>query len=316
MKTGYAFLFALLLPFSAAAAEMTVGPVAITDYKPVFATVESAHMTNARARIGGTVVALKVEEGSEVTQGQVIAIVGDDKLALQLSSLDAQIAAAKAQQSKAQFDFNRAQELFRKGTIARAQLDAARAAFDVADNQLKSVAAQRSVIEQQVKEGQILAPVAGRVLEVPITEGMVLMPGEVAASIAADGYILRLQLPERHAEALKVGDAVQLDDGRTGVIRKIYPEIAGGRVQADADVEKLESYFVGQRIRVQVAVGAHQGFVVPPSYIETQAGIDYVQLKRDQTSLRVPVQRGEAVKDGIEIISGIHAGDILQSAGE
>lgn len=316
MRISRYFVLALLWALPVQAGELTVAPVVITDYKPVFATVESVDVANARARIGGTVVDLKVDEGSEVTQGQVIAVVGDDKLALQLGSLDAQIAAAQAQQAKAQEDYTRAQELFRNGTIARARLDETRAAFQVADNQLKSANAQRAVIDQQVREGQILAPAAGRVLEVPVTKGAVLMPGEVAARIAADSYILRLQLPERHAGALKVGDVVRLEDGRSGTIRQVYPEITGGRVQADADVPQLESFFVGQRVRVDVSVGTHEGFVVPLPYITTRAGIDYVQLKQAQGDAFIPVQKGEVLKDGVEIISGIRAGDVLLVAGE
>lgn len=316
MKTGRFLLVALLWPMAAAAGELTVAPVAITDYKPVYARIESTDVATARARTGGTVIDLKVDEGTEVAQGQVIAVVGDDKLALQLESLNAQIAAAQAQQTRAQDDYTRAQELFRNGTVARARLDEAKAAYQVADNHLKSITAQKSVIDQQVKEGQILAPTAGRVLEVPITKGSVLMSGEVAARIAADSYVLRLQLPERHAQALKVGDAIHLEDGRTGTIRQVYPEITGGRVQADADVSDLGSYFVGQRVRVEVSTGTHQGFVVSSAFIITRAGMDYVQLKQPQGSLLVAVQRGETLKDGIEIISGLQAGDVLLSAGD
>jgi len=316
MTTGRLLLLALIWPLAASAGEMKVAPVAITDYKPVYATVESVDVANARARTGGTVIELKVDEGVVVTQGQVIAVVGDDKLALQLDSLNAQIAAAQAQQTKAHDDYARAQELFRNGTVAKARLDEARAAYQVADNQLKSITAQKAVIDQQVKEGQILAPTAGRVLEVPITKGSVLMSGEVAARIAADSYVLRLQLPERHAHALKVGDTIHLEDARTGTIRQVYPEITGGRVQADADVPDLGSYFVGQRVRVEVSTGTHQGFVVPSAFIIARSGMDYVQLKQPQGSLLFPVQRGETLKDGIEIISGLQAGDVLLSAGE
>ena len=317
MRTRYFLLLAVCLwPLCAPAGELTVTPVSITDFKPVFATVESVDVASARARTGGTVIDLKVDEGTEVTQGQVIAVVGDDKLALQLDSLDAQIAAARAQRAKTEDDYTRAQELFRNGTVAKARLDEAKASFQIADNQLKSVTAQRSVIDQQVKEGQILAPTAGRVLEVPITRGSVLMPGEVAARIAANSYILRLQLPERHAQALKAGDVIRLDNGRNGTIRQVYPEITNGRVRADAEVADLGSYFVGQRVRVMVSTGVHQGFVIPPTYISIRSGIDYVQLKQPHGSISVPVQRGESVAEGVEIISGLKAGDVLLTVGE
>jgi len=58
-----------------AAETMTVRPVNVTDEKAVFATVESANVVPARARIGGTVAGLSVRAGDPVRPGQVIAVV-------------------------------------------------------------------------------------------------------------------------------------------------------------------------------------------------------------------------------------------------
>ena len=79
----------------------------VADEKAVFATVESISVVPARGRIGGTVVQLNVREGDPVTRGQAIATIGDEKLALQMKSLDAQIDALQAQSSQAQIDFTR-----------------------------------------------------------------------------------------------------------------------------------------------------------------------------------------------------------------
>ena len=44
----------------------TVEPKTVADEKAVFATVESANVVPARARIGGTVAELSAKEGDEV----------------------------------------------------------------------------------------------------------------------------------------------------------------------------------------------------------------------------------------------------------
>ena len=62
-----------------------------TDFKAVFGRVESRDLVQARARIGGTIVTLDVEEGSPVRAGAVIARVVDDKLALHMGALDARL---------------------------------------------------------------------------------------------------------------------------------------------------------------------------------------------------------------------------------
>jgi RND family efflux transporter MFP subunit len=302
----------------------TVVPKATADEKAVFATVEAVNIVSARARIGGTVVELAVQKGDAVKQHQVVARVVDEKMALQLKSLDAQIAGLEAQLAKAATDLDRTKELFARGTAAKVRLDEMQAAFDIATNSLKSRIAERAVVQQQITEGRVLAPTAGRVLSVPLTTGTVIVAGEAVASIAEQNFVLRLRVPERHARFLKANDRVRLDGkdiGKSGaefgIIRLVYPQIEEGRVIADAAVPGLGDYFVGERIRVWVSAGERTGIVVPGSFIVTRFGIDYARIRKDKkTIIDVPVQRGRAMPrpdmaDALEILSGLKAGDIL-----
>src|SRR5512146_2995789 len=225
-------LLAVLAQGALAQETFTVAPKTVADEKAVFATVESANVVPARARIGGTVVALSVKEGDAVKQGQVVATIGDEKLALQMKSLDAQISALEAQVAQTQTDFTRAEDLFSRGTVPKTTLDQARTAFNVASNTLKARTAERSVIQQQVTEGNVLAPTSGRVLKVPVTMGTVILAGEAVATVAEQNFVLRLRVPERHARFLKAGDPVRIDGedlgataAKFGTIRLVYPQI-------------------------------------------------------------------------------------------
>jgi RND family efflux transporter MFP subunit len=301
----------------------TVAPKPVADEKAVFATVESANIVPARARIGGTVAELTVKEGDEVKQGQVVATVGDEKLVLQLKSLDAQIAGLEAQLKQAQTDLTRAEDLFSRGTIPKTRLDEARTAFNVASNAHRARIAERSVIEQQLADGKVLAPTAGRVLKVPVTAGTVILPGETVASIAEKNFVLRLRVPERHALYMKAGDTIRVDShelgasgAKFGTIKLVYPQIEDGRVVADANVSGLGDYFVGERILVWVSAGARESITVPASFIITRFGVDYARLRQGNAVIDVPVQRGRALPtpdmpDALEILSGLKPGDIL-----
>lgn len=326
MRTGAIAMAALALIIRPALAEetFTVAPQKVADEKAVFATVESVNVVPARARIGGTVVQLAVLRGDHVEQGQVLATVADEKLALRINALDAQIAGLQAERDKAKTDLDRAQELFSRGTVSKVQLDTAQTAFDVATNSLKARTAERSVVEQQVAEGKVLAPTPGRVLTVPVTVGTVIMAGEAVATIAEQNFVLRLRVPERHARFLKAGDPVRIDGedlgangARFGTIRLVYPQIDDGRVIADAAVAGLGDYFVGERIRVWVSAGQRTSIIVPGSFIVTRFGIDYARVHAaDGRLIDVPVQRGRELPrpdmpDALEILSGLKAGDIL-----
>jgi RND family efflux transporter MFP subunit len=317
-------LFALFGQHALAEETLVVGPKTVADEKAVFATVESADIVPARARINGTVTELSVKEGDAVKEGQVVATIVDEKLALQMKSLDAQIAGFEAQFAQAKIDLSRAQDLVARAIAPKIRLDEAQTAFNVASNALKARTAERSVLQQQVTEGNVLAPTSGRVLTVPVTTGTVVLPGETIATVAEQNFILRLRVPERHARFLKAGDPVRIDSeelgqsgAKFGTIRLVYPHIEDGRVVADADVAGLGDYFVGERIRVWVSAGDRTSIIVPASFITTRFGIDYAHVRRnDGAVIDVPVQRGREfprpdVPDALEILSGLKAGDVL-----
>lgn len=309
----------LLLPAMAAAQSThTVAPRAITDHKAVFATVESPNVVPARARIGGTVVALAIRDGDTVTPGQAVAVIADDKIALQIAALDAQIAGLRSQLAQATTDVARADTLFRQGSGTRVALDQARTTLDVATATLRARTADRAVLTQNMTEGSVLTPVGGRVLQVPITQGSVVLPGDAVAQIAEQRFKLRLRVPEHLAATLKAGDPVRLDGGQLGVtaplagrVILVYPQIAEGRVVADAEVAGLGDYFVGARLLVWINAGTREGIVVPATAITTRAGLDYVRLRQGADVTEIPVQRGQETAEGIEILSGLRAGDVL-----
>jgi RND family efflux transporter MFP subunit len=319
-----AALVATILSAPVAGAQtLTVVARSVADEKAVFATVESVSVVPARGRIGGTIVQLNVREGDPVTRGQVIAAIGDEKLALQMKSLDAQIDALQAQSTQAQTDYSRTEGLVERGTLPRVKLDEARTALNVAENGLRARTAERAVVQQQFNEGQVLAPADGRVLKKQVAVGSVVLPGDAVAMIAQQNFKLRLRVPERHARYLKAGDKIRVDGAefgdhapKSGTIELVYPQIEDGRVVADATVEGLGEYFVGDRLRVWIAGGERTAFVIPSTYVTTRFGIDYVLLRQADRPISVPVQRGRDLptsdlSNGLEILSGIRPGDVL-----
>jgi RND family efflux transporter MFP subunit len=314
---------ALLLGFlPAAAGEYLVAPLTIDETKAVFGTVESRETVPARARISGTVRAITVEEGSKVAAGDIIAVISDDKLALQQKAADAEIAAISSQLQNARTELDRIGQLFARAAVPKSQVDDAQTKVDVFVNQLDAARARRAVIEQQTREGDVLAPLSGRVLSVPVTRDSVVIAGDTVVRIAGGGYFLRLALPERHAAEIREGDTVkvgrravsasaatppQLQDGK---LVKIYPEISDGRVLADVEVADLGDYFVGERTLVLVPIEKRTVLAVPAAAVTTRHGIDTVTVAAPGGPLEVAVVLGGSLDDGrVEVMSGLRAGD-------
>lgn len=314
MRFALVLAAAIAAPLPAVAATLVVHASSVPDEKAIVATVEPVHELTARARIGGTIASLSIKEGDRVAAGAEIAVVADEKLVLQGQALDSRIDLQQSQRDKAQGDFDRAVELQGRGVNTQVQVDAAKTALDVAGRTLDAMRSDRDVIAQQMKEGAVLAPGAGRVLRVPVSEGSVIMPGETIATIAEDHYILRLQLPERHARFMRAGDVVKIaargfaEGGAQseGRVRLVYPEIQGGRVIADVDAPNIGDYFVGERTKVYVATGERQAIIVPRAYLYRHAGVDFVKLK---DGVEVVVQPGSGDDKSVEILAGLKDGD-------
>lgn len=317
-------IFAGILP--AEAADFVVRSIMVPDMKAVFGRVESTRIVPARARIGGSIRAIRVSEGDQVKEGQVLAVIVDDKLALELNAADAKIEALNSQLENARTELDRAQQLLARGATTQARVDQARTQFDVIVSQAAAAQAEKAVVEQRAREGEVLAPADGRILTVPVALGSVILAGEEIARIASGRYYLRLSLPERHAAEIRQGSIVRigrrglssvtsggLAEARPGRVAKVYPEIASGRVIADVEVDGIGDYFVNERTLVWIPVAQRSVIAVPPEAVTTRHGIDYVRIAAENGSLEVAVILGEAIQtvDGprIEILTGLRGGD-------
>jgi multidrug efflux pump subunit AcrA (membrane-fusion protein) len=123
------------------------------ELKAVFGQVQSRTTTFARARIGGTVTGLQVTEGTSVNAGDQLAIVIDDKLALQLEAIDSRIKGLESEMNNAATELARAKKLLETGVVAKTRVDVAQTQYDVLSNQFNAAQSDRAVIVQQTAEG-------------------------------------------------------------------------------------------------------------------------------------------------------------------
>ncbi|THD84980.1 efflux RND transporter periplasmic adaptor subunit [Aliigemmobacter aestuarii] len=298
--------------------EITLSPTAVTEWKAVYGRIESRDRLPARARLGGTLVSLTVTEGDTVEAGQVLAQIVDDKIGFQLSAIDAQLDALRAQFDNARTELTRGEDLLSRGVTTVQRLDQLRTQVDVLSGQIAAQEAQRKVLEQQAAEGAVLAPVSGRVLDVPVAAGAVVMPGEAVATIGGGGTFLRLAVPERHATFLKEGDAIGIETAEgegSGKLARIYPQIENGRVVADVEVEGLSDAFVDARVLVRLPVAEREALLVPADAVRSHSGLDMVAVRSGDAILTRAVVIGAAHEaEGnamVEVLSGLVAGDVV-----
>ncbi|MGE8105474.1 efflux RND transporter periplasmic adaptor subunit [Allorhizobium sp. NPDC080224] len=300
------------------AADLKLEAVDITEMKAVYGQIQPRNSVLARTRLGGTLVELNVTEGDIVKAGDVIAEVKDDKIDFQIKAVDAQLQGLNASLRDSEVELDRADRLVRSGATSTQRLDQLKTQLDVVTNQVRQAEAQRSVLVQQASEGAVLAPSDGRVIAVPVTRDAVVMAGETVATIAGGGFFLRLAIPERHAQDLTQGAPIRIEAGGAtleGELVKIYPQIEGGRVTADVEVDGLDTDFVAARVLVELPVGKRQALVVPAASLSNRSGVNFVAVRENDKIVERAVVAGRPLGiDGekqVEILSGLAAGDIV-----
>src|SRR3954469_14453911 len=196
------------------------------EYKVKFAQAEADYAA-ARASAGGA-----------GTNGQAQAAV--EQATGQRSSLDAQIAAARANETKARQDLARMQELADKQVVSKMQLDAARAASEaasanvvalqrqtnaasgtvasaeagvrLADARLLAAQAARDNAQLQLNYTKVPAPAAGIVSRQQVEPGQLVQVGQPLLTIVADtGVFITANMKETQLADIRVGQKAAID---------------------------------------------------------------------------------------------------------
>ncbi|TPE58495.1 efflux RND transporter periplasmic adaptor subunit [Sandaracinobacter neustonicus] len=299
----------------------TLRPQQLPDLAEVPATVTTRDMAEARARIPGVLTALNVHAGSRVSAGQPIALITDSRLTQEAAAQGAGAAAAEAQAARAKADLDRIRFLHREGVYAQAKLDEAQAASRAANAMLAAARAQQGAVKAVEGQGVVRAPAAGTVLVADVPEGSAVAPGMLIATITAGPPIVRLDVPEGLAARLRAGAEVHVSGlagqaaGETAIGRivRIYPGVSDGRTRADVTVSGLSPELVGQRVAAAVEAGAREGLAVPARFVEQRFGLRFVRLLSadGKRAADVPVEVRPLADGRVEILSGLHGGDMI-----
>ena len=149
-------------------------------------------------KLGGVVERVTVREGDAVKRGQLLAT-------LEATEIDAGVTQAREQADKARRDLERGEGLYEDDVIAREQLDDLRTAASVAAAQLRAAQYNRGY-------ARIEAPLDGRVLRRQVEPHELVTAGQpvMSLSAAAQGFVLRLGVPDRDIVRLAVGDTASI----------------------------------------------------------------------------------------------------------
>ncbi|NJK93154.1 MAG: efflux RND transporter periplasmic adaptor subunit [Blastochloris sp.] len=151
--------------------------------------IEPAVQVEVKSELSAKILKLHVELGQEVKTGDLLVDLDNKELLTEKASAEIEIAGTKLELEKARADHERDRRLFEQKLIAEKNVLDSKAALDLADNSYdKSQKRLQNVLDRLAKS-RVLAPMGGKILELPVVEGQVVV---AAASVNSGTALMKI----------------------------------------------------------------------------------------------------------------------------
>jgi len=288
----------------------------------------------------GRVTTVRVEVGTVVKAGEVLATVEAVDMALRVRQGEAQLQAAKAgreqagvQQASALRGFERARALKEKGSLSQTEFEQAENGHKLADvgvmgadAQVALAEANLSMMQKSFDDTRITSPIAGIVTKKMVNIGTFANP-TMAAFAVQDQSSLKLEgtVPAAFVAQLKPDMKVEVlvDElpGRSfeGRVSRIAPtleqETRRGAIEVSlAPAAGLLPYMFG---RALIAFGnTADVVVVPTSAVLSVAGVPGVYLVKNDKATLVRPKLGAKHNEEFVVEEGLVVGDTVVVSGD
>ena len=290
-------------PIQAAVVEVKTGRVPVSV--EVTGQVIPVYQATLASRIQGTIDNLLVREGSVVRRGDTLVVLDNRDLQAELSRVTAELDNARAQR-------DRMEDLYRKDAVSKQELENSTRTFRVAE-------AGRKAVLAQLRYTIVKAPFDGVITEKKVERGELASPGQPLLKME-DPLQLRLEatVAESDVRVVSVGSSlpVVIDalgaDPLKGRVSQMLP---AGDPQTHTFTMKVDlpataGLKSGMFGRLRLEKGVSTTLLLPKSaFIERGELASLFVVGNDQVARLRWVKIGRTLEQGVEILSGVDAGE-------
>lgn len=303
-----------------------VGATAANDAMVLVGEVKSRFESNQGFRIKGKIIERKVDVGSLVKKGQVLARLDASDMNLNAAAALADVRAAEASRELAKSEVERQRQLVNKKFISQSALDKYEAELKTADARVNQAKAQSAVSGNQSHYTLLTADREGVVTQIHAEPGQVVDAGEMIVQVVDTKQIeVLVAVPESRMASIKVGDDVTIklwaDREKTynGKVREIAPAASSTTRAFDVRVAILDAdelVKLGMTAGVRFAKNAPDEIIIPSGALTQLNGKPSVWVI-DKAGIANPreVIAGQYTENGVMITSGLQAGEMVAIAG-
>ncbi len=304
---------------------VTVSPAGTTAVVELSGEVVPRYESRIGFRVGGKIVARKVDVGSVVKRGQLLMQLDATDLQLGQAQAKAAVAAADSNLSLAKAELERYRELRQKNFVSQAVLDAKEAAYKSALAGHEQASAGLKVQANQSSYASLVADADGVVTGIDAEVGQVVSSGTPVVRIARTGETeVRVSIPEDQVELLRKAVDVKVrtwanpGEAIAGKVREIAPvaDPATRTFTAKVAIPKAGNDIrLGMTATVSFANAAAPGIRLPLTALFHNKDATSVWVIDKGVVRLVPVQVAGATGNEILIASGLDHGQTVVTAG-
>ena len=310
-------------------------------------TVRARTSAPISAKLIGTVREVKVQAGDRVREGQLLVTL--DARDLDVSSrraeaaresvrsampeADSAVAVAKANLDLAQVTYGRMQDLWQKKSVsnqefdeAAARLKATQASYEMSRARRLQLNARLAEVDQEVSSTEVtrsyanvVAPFAGVVIARSIEPGSLAMPGSPLMTIERAGALrFEAAVEESRLGTISIGQpvSVSFDSLKRAIearVSEVSPAVdASSRTYTvKIDLPNLELLRSGVFGRAAFPSGSRSILAIPAGAVAERGQLQSVLVVDDGRARTRLITVGQKMKDRLEVLSGLSAGDRL-----
>lgn len=307
---------------AAPAEHVVTAPVAarpVSRFLSITGQLKSGRETDLAANAAGRILATKVERGSQVKAGDILATLDVRAAALsaQEAKANADMTAASAANAKVECDRTRA--LVASGSIGQAELDRMDGQCKTSALAVGAAQARSQLAAQNVGDGVIRAPFAGVVAERFVDVGeFVQRDSKVVTLVDLSALRLELTIPESSIAAAKPGAKVEFsvagypDRKFTGTLAFVGASVRTTTrdVVAEAKVDATDAVLrPGMFASGRLVSGEESTPVIPKTAVITRDGKSAAFVVVDGRVEQRVLQLGEPSGEDVAVTRGIVVGE-------
>ena len=279
------------------------------------------------SEVDGILRSIRVDEGSPVSRGQLIAEIKDTDYRLDAERAEAVLKQAEAGLANANQEHQRKEALYREELVTKQQFDDISARLALAQGDLERAKSGLAMAREKLSRTKVFAPMAGIVKEKKVTAGDYIRNGtNLISIIRTDQLKLSFSVPEKDVGSLMEGqDIIFTADsfpGREfqGKVKTLYPNL--DEKTRSLPVEALVANHDGSLkpgffTRVTLYTGPAKDTVVVPvtALLYDNSSTKLFAVEGDRAKEKA-VKTGRKYGEFMEITEGLKANETVVTVGQ